>query len=419
MGCGNSTDGKGEDGEKGFFHRRPKVSIRVGNHVKLSPDETTVVFIFGGPGSRKGRIVDDMIHMYGFKALIVEDILLEELPKKVPNIGTPNSIRETMGVVSENAGLINLEWIFQMLADFIDREPKQIYLIDIVPNLRFLLRCGAVTSDPEYELKKFVAKYPSYFALNLAITENKILEEAKAHGAKHPDKMKEGGQSDEADSSRLARRNLLYQNSVKAWLNYFRNEHRLVTVDVSCGVGDLIWHRVCDFFGHDLEFLPNKTVNTVVLFAFDNYDYSAIDLQRYHMELIHLKSILPKPDMSVSAALHELSKHIDKAAPTAESFCVDLSDTPITKDKVQVGDTKYEKRRETKFLEVEDTYLDRYIFISSDKKERGRKTSLYQQIFKVLATTENEVCLFPEEVDTKICQEIAYCFANYRHPSAR
>lgn len=49
MGCGNSTDGKGEDGEKGFFHRRPKVSIRVGNSVKLSTDETTIVFIFGKP----------------------------------------------------------------------------------------------------------------------------------------------------------------------------------------------------------------------------------------------------------------------------------------------------------------------------------------------------------------------------------
>ncbi|XP_041467551.1 uncharacterized protein LOC121417883 [Lytechinus variegatus] len=100
MGCGNSTDGKGEDGEKGFFHRRPKVSIRVGNSVKLSTEETTVVFIFGGPGSRKGRIVDDMVHMYGFKVIIVEDLLLAELPKKVANISAGGSIRETMSIVS-------------------------------------------------------------------------------------------------------------------------------------------------------------------------------------------------------------------------------------------------------------------------------------------------------------------------------
>ncbi|XP_030849905.1 uncharacterized protein LOC578230 [Strongylocentrotus purpuratus] len=324
-----------------------------------------------------------------------------------------------VGVLKENAGLINLEWIFEMISDEIERAPKYIYLVDIVPNLRFLLRCGALTADPEYELKKFTQKYPSYFALNLAIHENKILEDAKAHGAKHPDKMKEGGQSDEADSSRLARRNVLYQNSVKAWLGYFRNDHRLVTVDVSCGVSDLIWHRVCDFFGHDLECLPRKTVNTVVLFAFNGYDYSAIDMQRYHMELIHLKDILPKPDMSADAALHTLSKHIDKTAPTAESFCVDLSSTTITKDMERLDHSKREFRREMRFIEWHDTFLDKYIFISSEKKERGRKSSLFIQTFKVIATTENEVCLFPPETDVGLCQDLAFSFGHHRHPSAR
>lgn len=44
-----------------------------------------------------------------------------------------------------------------------------------------------------------------------------------------------------------------------------------MVVDVSCGVGDLIWHRVSDFFGHDLELIPDKTVNTVILFAFGEF----------------------------------------------------------------------------------------------------------------------------------------------------
>lgn len=385
----------------------------------MSTEETTVVFIFGGPGSRKGRIVDDMVHMYGFKVLIVEDMLLSELPKKIKNITAPDSIRETMSLVSESSGVINLEWIFQMIADEIEKDPKHIYLVDIVPNLRFLLRCGALTADPEYELKKFTQKYPAFFALNLAITENKVLEEAKAHGAKHPDKMKEGGQSDEADSSRLARRNVLYQNSVKLWLQYFRNDHRLATVDVSCGISDLIWHRVCDFFGHDLECLPKKTINTVVLFAFDGYDYSGIDLQRYQMEVIHLKNILPKPDMTMEAVLHSLSKHIDKAAPTAESFCVDLSDTPITRDMERLDHSKKSFRREMRFIEYEGTFLDKYIFISSEKKERGRKTSLFMQTFRVVATTENEVCLFPPDSNPELCKDIAFSFGHYRHPSAR
>ena len=49
MGCGNSSETEGrKEEEHGFFHRRPKVSIRVGSHVDdVSKDETLVVFVFG------------------------------------------------------------------------------------------------------------------------------------------------------------------------------------------------------------------------------------------------------------------------------------------------------------------------------------------------------------------------------------
>ena len=46
----------------------------------------------------------------------------------------------------------------EAICEEIDRDPKQVFLIDVVPNLRFLLRCGAITADPEYELKKFTQK---------------------------------------------------------------------------------------------------------------------------------------------------------------------------------------------------------------------------------------------------------------------
>ena len=58
----------------------------------------------------------------------------------------------------DNSGVIDLEWIMEAICEEIDRDPKQVFLIDVVPNLRFLLRCGAITADPEYELKKFTQK---------------------------------------------------------------------------------------------------------------------------------------------------------------------------------------------------------------------------------------------------------------------
>ena len=47
-----------------------------------------------------------------------------------------------------------------------------------------------------------ILQFPNIFALNLAIPEEKVMKQVEAHGPKHADKMKEAGQSDEADKSR-------------------------------------------------------------------------------------------------------------------------------------------------------------------------------------------------------------------------
>lgn len=58
---------------------------------------------------------------------------------------------------------------------------------------------------------------------------------------------------------------------MKGSLNFFKERNRLVIVDVSCGVADVIWNRVSDFFGHELEVTPRKTVNTVIVFSFGKH----------------------------------------------------------------------------------------------------------------------------------------------------
>ena len=59
----------------------------------------------------------------------------------------------------------------------------------------------------------------------------------------------------------------MYEQSVKVFLDYFAASERLVTVDVSCGIADLIWHQVHKLLC-DLDFHPARTVNTVILFTF-------------------------------------------------------------------------------------------------------------------------------------------------------
>ena len=59
----------------------------------------------------------------------------------------------------------------------------------------------------------------------------------------------------------------LYHLSVKPFLDYFSESDRLVTVDVTSGIADLIWNQVHETMC-TLEFHPNRVVNTVMLFIF-------------------------------------------------------------------------------------------------------------------------------------------------------
>ena len=53
------------------------------------------VFFLGGPGSKKGRICDDIVNMYNFVPLSAEEVILQELPKKLQNV---KAIESTKGL---------------------------------------------------------------------------------------------------------------------------------------------------------------------------------------------------------------------------------------------------------------------------------------------------------------------------------
>ena len=61
----------------------------------------------------------------------------------------------------------------------------------------------------------------------------------------------------------------MYEQSSQKVLNYFIQTERLVTVDVTCGIAELIWHQVHRVFC-ELDFRPQRTVNTILLFVFGN-----------------------------------------------------------------------------------------------------------------------------------------------------
>ena len=72
-----------------------------------------------------------------------------------------NATKEITNFLIQNPDEITREWLLQLVADEIDKQPQgSIVLVDIVPNLKFLLRATAFMQrdDRNTELEKFETK---------------------------------------------------------------------------------------------------------------------------------------------------------------------------------------------------------------------------------------------------------------------
>ena len=72
------------------------------------------------------------------------------------------------------------------------------------------------------------------------------------------------------------------------------------------------------------------------------------------------------------------------------------------------------------FVDVDVGQLD--YFLHGLKRKTDRKKSMFRkqaQIYKAVCSTENETLLFPEDMDTNICREIALFMAALRNCPAK
>lgn len=412
MGCGGSRSRSRKpssctDSSRDGYDRRPRVSVRMGSQVKVLETPPVVMFIFGGPGSRKGCVVDDLLTAYELKHICTEDLLCQELPSKLRNISKVESINDVKDVLEANPDQVTLEWILEIIEKRIDEDRQAKYLIDFIPNLRYMLKAQFLQENCFGPLRKFEEKYPISFALNLAIPPDKVLGTRHVYSAtKGLNNLKEmGGKGDEADTAKLQRRATLYEQCSKNFLEYFIQTDRLITVDVTCGAAELIWHQVHQVLCQ-LDFLPNTTVNTVLLFVFDDEDdMKDQDYQRYLMEKITLQRIVDDPEASVESLLSALLQYINNNSRKTDSFVVNTKGTVIAKNS-----SKKMGHKEIIFMDICERYLESYL-PGSPKNFIPHAGS---RKYKAISSLENEVCLFPLDTSDDLCMTIALYMAKTR-----
>ncbi|XP_057297882.1 uncharacterized protein LOC130628868 [Hydractinia symbiolongicarpus] len=416
MGCAQSNNN--DVRRESLYERRntlvvkPHVNVKVGGGIRFEDiNGTKIIFIFGGPGSGKGTIVNNLVDMYNFHFVCGEDLILEKLIEKLlpdceeAGTGTTKLLSKKM---EEDPSQLTLHWVLELIEEEIEKHKGDTILVDIVPNLKFLLKVPTFVKNCEEEMEQFENKHPVAFAINLLLDQDHLISNINQTHActKAPSsgQTENKGSSDEMDTSRTQRRYNMYNNSVKEFLSYFENDDRLLTVDTSCGKIDVVWDSVRDYVVDSDIAVPVMGLDQVVLFKTSESDFSDVDRERYPMLDVNIKTLVSDSATATpEALLHKLVAHLRVNAIESKTFVVDITGTSLC---------LVDKFRETKqprlmFLELEMGQLD--FFIHGLRRRTERKKSLFRkqaQYFRSITTSENDALIFPQHTDVELCHRI-------------
>jgi len=103
-------------------------------YMQVENVQPTVVFVFGGPGTQKGKYIDRLVDLYGFHCLTICRVLEQELGEtRVYEMRTSDMAEITINTV--------MQWFVARIGR---RKNAPGFIVDIVPNIKvplFLCQC--------------------------------------------------------------------------------------------------------------------------------------------------------------------------------------------------------------------------------------------------------------------------------------
>ena len=98
--------------------------------------------------------------MFGFAFISAEDLILQKLPTKAAGYGA-EPISGTHGLaelLKDNPEYLTLDWVMEILLEEIEKYPNQPILVDLIPNLKFMMRVDGFIKKCNKEMEEFERK---------------------------------------------------------------------------------------------------------------------------------------------------------------------------------------------------------------------------------------------------------------------
>jgi hypothetical protein len=336
--------------------------------------------------------------MFGFILINGEDLMLRGLPKKmkIARNMVLKTNEEIIKLLDEEPYHLSIEWLFKLVVQEINdqqhRAKNSVYLVDLMPNLKFMLRNEyLVKKDCTNAVQEFENQFPGTVSIDLCLPLD-CLATIKSYVCPTTSE----GQSDEMDVSRTSRRHALHENASRPFVKFFSQAQRLITVDASSGDKEAIWEAVRKLTA-DLQFPVKKHDDPVILFNFENLK---MDWKGLNMHVIPLLKIAPNTDNeTVLSSLEKLAQYVESTSSECSKFVVQVEGTHLATAKTE------QLKRAIMFAAPAPGRADQAIQeLNNVLKEPGH--------FKALCSTEDEMLVFPSSTDDEFCRRITVMFSD-------
>ena len=108
-------------------------------------------------------------------------------------------------LIQEDPTSVSLSWILREITSQVDKNPKGRFLVDMMPNLKYLIQTATFSKDCSTAMQQFEKKYPVSFALYFTLNwgnRNKTQTSEEVDVKVEAEEERAGFQSDEVDLSR-------------------------------------------------------------------------------------------------------------------------------------------------------------------------------------------------------------------------
>ena len=72
-------------------------------------------------------------------------------------------LQEMAELVKKEPTHVQLEWVMRFIQHIVESDPNQTYIVDIVPNLKWLIRNDLLIKECTQEMAKFEEKVCNFF----------------------------------------------------------------------------------------------------------------------------------------------------------------------------------------------------------------------------------------------------------------